>query len=74
MFAFIGRWKTHRTHYPYILIRNLSMRFPAELRIKMNNPPVNRENIQPVFAVDGLRHGEHPTSNIQHPTNCGAFP
>jgi hypothetical protein len=63
-----------KTTGPSILIRNLSMRFPGELRIKMNNSPMNKENIQPAFAVDGLRRGEHPTSNIQHPTSYGAFP
>ena len=57
-----------------LLIHNLSMRFPGELRIKMNNSLMNQQNIQPAFAVDGLRRGEHPTSDIQHPTNCGAFP
>jgi hypothetical protein len=49
----------------YLLIKN---------RRKMNSSPMNKENIQPAFAVDGLRRGKHPTSDIQHPTNCGAFP
>jgi hypothetical protein len=70
--------ENHRTHF---LTRNLSMRFPGELRIKMNGSPMNKENIQPVFAMDGLRRGEHPTpkafaskaSNIEPSTDYGAF-
>ncbi|MFZ3377271.1 MAG: hypothetical protein WA183_17115 [Chthoniobacterales bacterium] len=42
---------------------------------------MNKENIQPAFAMDGLRHGEHPTpkafaskaSNVQRSTNYDAF-
>jgi hypothetical protein len=57
-----------------LLIHNLSMRFPGELRIRMNNSLMNQENIQPACAVEGLRRRERLTSNVQHPTNCGAFP
>jgi hypothetical protein len=51
-----------KTTGPIILIRNLSMRFPRELRIKTNSSPMNKENI------------EHRTSNIEHSTDYGAFP
>jgi hypothetical protein len=79
-----------KTTGPTILTRNLSMRFPGELRIKMNGSPMNKENIQPAFAMDGLRPGEHPTpkafaskasnsesfreQGVQPSTNYGAFP
>jgi hypothetical protein len=52
--------ENHRTHLS--LTRNLSMRFPGELRIKMNSSPMNKENIQ------------HRTSNIEHSTDYGAVP
>jgi hypothetical protein len=63
-----------KTTGPFILTRNLSTRFPGELRIKMNSSSMNKENIQPAFAVDGLRRGEHRRSNIEHSTDYGAFP
>jgi hypothetical protein len=60
-----------KTTGPTILTRNLSMRFPGELRIKMNGSPMNKENIQPAFAMDGLRRREQ---GVQRSTNYGAFP
>jgi hypothetical protein len=70
-----------KTTGPTIFTRNLSMRFPGELRIKMSGSPMNKENIEPAFAVDGVRRGDHPTpkafaskaSNVQRSTNYGAF-
>jgi hypothetical protein len=77
-----GLYWPMKTTGKILLIHNLSMRFPGELRIKMNNSLMNQQNIQPAFAVDGLRRRERSTpkafaskaSNVQHPTNCGAFP
>jgi hypothetical protein len=37
----------------------------------MNGSPMNKENIQPAFAMDGLRRREQ---GVQRSTNYGAFP
>jgi hypothetical protein len=45
-----------------------------ENRGKMYSSPMNKEDIQPTFGVDGLGRCDYRTTNIEHRTNWVAFP